>query len=333
MGTGRAEHDLSVDASTERLLEGLPDYVRGFYTWQRTSSNATTCYEYIKNVRKFLYWIDQDISRIDFSAVLDAPARYLQGKTYCSVGGELRATRISSRKNIYYALQSFYKYLTCMEIITKNPFEMGLIKVPRGKDKIHRPNITAEDLNRMLVSARTGGGRNRGQAWKQRDTLILLFLIYTGMRREALCEIDIDDVNIERGEVTILDKGTNGKEHTYLIAPIIPEVKKWLSERAELMDGNLGEENALFISERRRRISASAVRKIVNLYSEEALGVRYSPHKIRSAFCTILYKETGDIRLVQSVVGHESINTTYRYIPESKSAKEKAVSILQGCIN
>ena len=46
----------------------------------------------------------------------------------------------------------------------------------------------------------------------------------------------------------------------------------------------------------------------------EGLGYKISPHSLRTAFCTILYKKTGDIEFVRRAVGHSSIETTQRYI-------------------
>ena len=63
-------------------------------------------------------------------------------------------------------------------------------------------------------------------------------------------------------------------------------------------------------------------------YSKAGIGTEISPHKLRSAFCTILYDETKDINFVSQAVGHKNIETTQRYIVNDGQTKKKAVSLL-----
>lgn len=86
--------------------------------------------------------------------------------------------------------------------------------------------------------------------------------------------------------------------------------------------------DALFISVQRSRISPRAVSDLVKKYSKAGIGTEISPHKLRSAFCTILYDETKDINFVSQAVGHKNIETTQRYIVNDGQTKKKAVSLL-----
>ena len=155
-------------------------------------------------------------------------------------------------------------------------------------------------------------------------------LIYTGMRESELCEINIDDIRInEDGKAILAILGKGHTEHEYDISQIMPTLTKWMEKREKLMKDYGGKEgDALFISNRRQRICVNAVYNIVKKYTKAALGVEYSPHKIRSAFCNIVYRETGDIKLTCNAVGHVEVSTTMRYLPEDKEAKYKAASII-----
>ena len=68
---------------------------------------------------------------------------------------------------------------------------------------------------------------------------------------------------------------------------------------------------------------------MVSSITKKALGYEMSPHKLRSGFCSILYKETKDLELVRRIVGHASSITTQRYIVINDDDKEKALKCLE----
>ena len=100
----------------------------------------------------------------------------------------------------------------------------------------------------------------------------------------------------------------------------------WIEDRKEKLSNH--HTDALFISNQRKRIGINAVVSIVKKYSLEGLGYEITPHKLRAAFCTILYEKTGDIEFVRRAVGHSCIETTQRYIVDDDSAKDEAASIM-----
>lgn len=337
--TGRMESNLKTEQSIKNLLMGMPEYMSEYYYWL-TAQNILpkTCLCYIRIVRNYLEWINTDMTEISFLESLKYPSEYLASKARKKIynlekgAEELVETSISSRKTIYYALKNFYDFLENASIVAKNPIKQ--IKVPAGKDKVSHPEITEDNLNDVLLAIKCGVGGTKQQAfnlpWINRDLSILGVFIYTGMRESELCEINIGDIGInEDGKyiLTILGKGHT--EHEYDISQIMPTLTKWMEKRTLLMAGYNGNESkALFISNRRQRISPNAVYNIVKKYTKAALGVEYSPHKIRSAFCNIVYKETGDIKLTCNAVGHVEVSTTMRYLPEDKEAKYKAANIM-----
>ena len=75
-----------------------------------------------------------------------------------------------------------------------------------------------------------------------------------------------------------------------------------------------GQDKALFISSKGNRMSVDAIERLVKKYGRIAVpNKKITPHKLRSTYGTALYRETGDIRLVADVLGHENINTTIDY--------------------
>ena len=147
----------------------------------------------------------------------------------------------------------------------------------------------------------------------------------TGMRKTALTEIDINDIDLDRCKLSIIDKGK--KYHIYSLSDDIMEyIKKWLLDRENIKGHE--KTDALFISEKGDRLTGNAIVKIVEKYSKAGLGYSISPHKLRAGFCSILYDKKHDIEFVRKVVGHANIRTTQRYIVTDNTERKEAVDIM-----
>ena len=107
-------------------------------------------------------------------------------------------------------------------------------------------------------------------------------------------------------------------------------IAKWIEDRYFLI-GNI--EGALFISKENKRMCGNSISKLVDKYSQAALGYHISPHKLRSGFISILYEEKHDVEYVRRVVGHSNVTTTQRYIVTNNDERKEAVDILGSLLN
>lgn len=143
------------------------------------------------------------------------------------------------------------------------------------------------------------------------------------MRETALCEINVDDLDLLERKLTIVDKGN--KQHIYTLNDSMKDLlNEWLGYRKRINT----ESDSLFITASGKRITASTIYKLVEKYSKEALGYSIIPHKLRSGYCSILYNVTGDAEFVRRAVGHSNISTTQRYIVTNNKEREKASEIM-----
>ena len=98
----------------------------------------------------------------------------------------------------------------------------------------------------------------------------------------------------------------------------------YMEERKNI-DALKGNENALFLSSQKKRITTRSVQLLVKKYSQVSVKLKkITPHKLRSTYGTTLYNESGDIYLVADVLGHADVNTTkkhYARMDESRRAK------------
>ncbi len=204
-----------------------------------------------------------------------------------------RARKVSS-------LKSYFGYLnTKAKVLEVNPTKE--LEAPKLLKRLPR-YLNVEESKKLLSSV---NGK-----YSERDYAILTLFLNCGMRLSELVGININ--NIKGNTLTIIGKGD--KERTvYLNNSSLDAINQYLKVRPV---DNVKDKNALFLSERKQRISKNMVHRIVKKYICEA-GLdpqRYSTHKLRHTAATLMYKHGNvDIRALQEILGHESIATTEIY--------------------
>ncbi len=328
MTQGRLEADERIKEHIEEQLKNRPYYLSAwFLNMQANSMTMKTCYTYLNKVNYFLDFIKaqkQTLSvDLDSISLADLSAFFVYIQFRIDNNGRKIKTSDDYRLSVWYALNRFFNYCVANGDCRKNL--MSEVK-PKDRDKekkYKKPLLTADDFSKMLMYA-----PGKGEV-KKRNKAILLLYMTTGMRKDALCQINIEDIDFETGALVVVDKGE--KEHTYKLQEgTIRAINDWLEIRNDYAKTN---SDALFISNQGVRISNSAITKIVNIASEQGLGQRISPHRLRSGYCSILYKETHDLEFVRKSVGHDSYNTTKRYIVTDNNESSKASNIMEKALN
>lgn len=326
---GRMENKIKTESVINELLKSMPKYATNYYYNISVSLEPKTCLEYIRTIKRMIVFLGKesikDISDVDIARFMHS----IEVKT--NNRGEMSQTSFSYRKTAYSTLNNFFTYMYKVKEIETNP--MACINRPKNSDTVKRPHLTSDDFKKILNQVDIGGGSkqatNRQKKWKSRDLAIFMLFMTTGMRETALTEINVNDINFDDGFITVIDK--RYKTHIYRIKDKVSHaLSAWMFDRERLLAGK--ECDALFISNRKTRLNEDSVSEIVKKYTKDALGYSISPHKIRSAFCTILYEQTGDIEFVRDAVGHSNVATTQRYIVKDNMAKDKSASIIDSLI-
>lgn len=213
----------------------------------------------------------------------------------------------NSRNNSSYArarkvasLKSFFKYLTLKaKLLDTNP--AAELESPKILKRLPR-YLNIEESKQLLNSI-------DGQ-FSERDYAIITLFLNCGLRLSELVGINLN--NIKGNVLTVIGKG-NKERSIPLNAACIKALENYMKVRPK---NAVKDRNALFLSERRQRISKESVQKIVKKYIKAA-GLdpeRYSTHKLRHTAATLMYKYGNvDIRTLQELLGHESIATTQIY--------------------
>jgi integrase/recombinase XerD len=148
-----------------------------------------------------------------------------------------------------------------------------------------------------------------------RDRALMEVLYATGMRVSELCGLRVSDYNQEAMEMRVLGKG--GKERIVLLNQSAQGwLSKYLSEYwTKLAEGRTPQaEHPLFVSRQATRLSSRSVHRIVMKHAIKAgINKTITPHTLRHTFATHLLEGGADLRVVQDLLGHTTINTTQIY--------------------
>lgn len=158
--------------------------------------------------------------------------------------------------------------------------------------------------------------------WETRDAALFASLYSTGCRVSELAGLDIKDLDKTLSYAIVFGKGK--KERKVFFAEFAKEyLREYLKERADLVEKFKGQvqkddkgkiRDALFINQKAQPLTSRGIRYIINRYVELSPELKHlSPHAFRHSFASTLITRGADIRVVQELLGHESVSTTQRY--------------------
>ena len=228
-------------------------------------------------------------------------------------------SKAATRARKVSTIRVFFKYLsTKTNLIEVNPAQN--LETPK-QDKRMPKYLSLDDSKKLLDITLNEDNRN-----KERDYAILTLFLNCGMRLSELVGINIKDIDFSDCKLNVIGKGN--KERTiYLNKACMAAISDYLKVRPK--EGiKYDSKDALFLSERRERISNRTVQYTVEKELRKA-GLdttKYSTHKLRHTAATLMYQYGNvDIRALQELLGHESISTTEIYTHVANSQVRNAV--------
>jgi len=145
-----------------------------------------------------------------------------------------------------------------------------------------------------------------------RDKAVLEFLYATGVRVSELVGINLEDISLEERLIRV--KGKGKKERLLPFGKKAEEsLMKYLRGRSSINKGRI-DQKALFLNYRGQRLAPRSVERIIDKYIRlSALKRKISPHSFRHSFASHLLSRGADLRVIQELLGHESLATTQKY--------------------
>lgn len=231
-------------------------------------------------------------------------------------------SKSSTRARKISTIRIFFKYLSRKaKLIEVNPAQD--LETPK-LDKRLPKYLSLEDSKKLLDVTSNEDNRN-----SERDYAIITLFLNCGMRLSELVGINLQDIDFEDYKLNVIGKGN--KERTiYLNKACMKAIADYLEVRPKegIKHDSKYSEKALFLSERKTRISNRTVENVVTKQLQAA-GLdtkKYSVHKLRHTAATLMYQYGQvDIRALQELLGHESIATTEIYTHVSNDQVRNAV--------
>ncbi len=216
------------------------------------------------------------------------------------------------------SLKALFHYFEYKELITQNPFNKVQVKF---REPVILPKTiplqTVECLLKTIYSQQDNAKTIYQRRNALRDAAVCELLFATGMRISELCSLDVNDVNLQDGTILIYGKGSKERRLQLGNTDVIATLKNYKAE----FFYEISNCHNFFVNQTGRPLSDQTVRRMISKYTNmAAINLHITPHMFRHTFATSLLDADVDIRYIQEMLGHSSINITeiYTHVAVSK---------------
>lgn len=228
-----------------------------------------------------------------------------QTELYHAVNQQGRPNSVGHQNGMLSAVKGFTRFLKQRDFLISDPAR----DIPYGKTArtLPRSILTRSEARRIINAPDTGCTLG------YRDRAILEVLYSSGIRKEELNNLTLNDVDYHDGFLRIIH-GKGGKDRVVPLGRICCRcLENYIkSVRPELIRDPYN--THLFLSSRGNKLSRNVVWELVKKYAKKArIKKNVSPHTFRHTCATAMLKNKADIRAVQELLGHESLDTTQIY--------------------
>lgn len=216
------------------------------------------------------------------------------------------------------SLKAFWHYLEYKELIDINPFSKIQIKfrepiiLPKTIP-LHTVEILLSTIYKQYNNAKTNYQRKNAL----RDAAVVELLFSTGIRVSELCSLQSSDIDLDERTILIYGKGSKERRlqigNDAVINTLVMYKRNFQSE--------IQQNTHFFVNQTGSPLSDQSVRRFIKKYSNLAsIKLHITPHMFRHTFATSLLEADVDIRYIQEMLGHSSINVTeiYTHVAMSK---------------
>ncbi|MEW9697616.1 tyrosine-type recombinase/integrase [Paenibacillus sp. SI8] len=285
------------------------DWLELFDSWMKDQGfTKRTQMAYLGDVRLFLTTMQKTVSSIEAIDVMRFLTKMRQG----GAGDAARNRYLSS-------IRTFFTAMIEYNLVQSNPS----LNVKKSKvEKNQLPTYLDQNLLRVFLESIEG-------KYQIRNVAMFLLMSYAGLRVSELHRLNIGDYSRSNEVLQVFGKGRKWRAIP-LPTQLVHVLNKALEERIEARSTG---EQAFFVSQFGRRISVRMIQTIAEKHFEE-LKIKYtelqgksiSSHKLRHTFATMQVLAGTDIRTLQELLGHASIQTTQIYTHVGDKQKQDAMN-------
>jgi integrase/recombinase XerD len=276
-----------MQANNVQLIASFIGYLRA-----ERGAAANTVASYEIDLQKFAEWLEKPIATVKRTDL----QRYISDLLGTGVSSRTTSRRLS-------CLRTFYQFLIDEGEVQTDPTRN--LPVPKTWRTVPK-SLSLADLEKMIASL--------GASWLDvRDKAMLLTFFASGLRASELADLKMCDLNLEGGAAKIW----NGKGRKDGIVPLGPPAiaaLKLYFGTVRPKFGGVANSAYVFLSRRGQRLTRQQIYYRVRDIAQAALGKRVGAHQLRHGFGTALVEGGADIRDVQVLMRHSSVDTTAIYV-------------------
>ena len=206
----------------------------------------------------------------------------------------------SSQARALSGIKSFFNYLLLEEIIDSSPAE--LIEAPKSSRPLP-DTLSTEEIDRLIGSIEDSTTKGL------RDRAILEVLYSCGLRVSELCDLKLGDLFFGEGYIRVIGKGDKQR-----LVPMSSIARSRIQLYMDVRGKERRKEEILFLNNRGKKLTRVMIFTIIKQAAQRAgIEKKISPHTFRHSFATHLLEGGANLRVIQSMLGHEDIGTTEIY--------------------
>jgi integrase/recombinase XerD len=231
---------------------------------------------------------------------------------------EISSLKAKSIKRKVATLKALFNFLEFDDLIAVNPWRKMKIRIK--EPKVLPTVLDLSEVGRMLRSLYKRKQALEGKhsyAYKEvvRNITILELLFATGGRVSEIARLKNEDVSLQTGVIIIQGKGDKER----IIQVCNEEVLSLLKHYRKIWGAEIASDGYFLINRFGNVLSDQSIRNLVKRVSKEAgIAKHVTPHVFRHSFATLLLEKDVDIKYIQSLLGHSSVNTTQIYTHVNK---------------
>lgn len=282
----------------EQAIKSYTDYLR---IERGLSKNAIDSYRH--DVLK-LYGLLQSHGE------LPNPFSISQDQVLAAVYEAAKTINARSQSRFISGLKSFFNYLIFEKYREDNPVD--LVETPK-LGRALPPTLSTQEIDKLVAAI------DRSSLEGQRNVAIIETLYGCGLRVSELIGLQLSNLFFEEGFIKVLGKGNKER-----YVPLNPHTEKFLklyiNEVRPLQKPKEEALDTVFLNRRGSGLTRAMIFTIVKqLAAAIHLQKNISPHSFRHSFATHLLENGADLRVIQQLLGHESITTTEIYMHLDRS--------------
>lgn len=323
---GRLESELNKQKVIKAKLAKLPPIFTEFYSYMEEDDRSYNTIE---------HYIDYNVEFMDYITKGKRDDEYYKNVTQSNIRqfissqrtkekeGEIVRTGDSILATRWSAIKKFFTFLNDLGFIDNNPVEGT--KRPKVKTNNEVTFLEEDEINKLFKNIK----EKSTERLLNRDLCIFSLFISTGLRKSALVQINVEDVNFKTNTITVIEKGR--KERSIGFGENMRQLLlNWIQDRRDYFD--VGERGPLFVSQWNNRMSTKNVEMLLAKYINGVTDKHITVHKLRATAATQMGAHDVPVQVIKEILGHNNVNTTLRYVAALDKQKQEAINILDGIV-